>query len=98
MDDQIRFNNATCGRRFFLNTEENTSVFESTWLRVDEAFYCCVVMLCDGVGKLTFLLFNVHFSGWQIIIYFSRRHKLQRLVALLQVFARDQIHTHILVL
>ena len=48
-----------------------------------EAFYCCVVMLCDGVGKLTFLLFNVHFSGLQIIMYFSRRHKLQRLVALL---------------
>ena len=32
----IRFENATCGRRFFiLNTEEEVCVFENTQLRVD---------------------------------------------------------------
>ena len=31
----IRFENATCGRRFFLNTEKKASVFENTRLRVD---------------------------------------------------------------
>ena len=34
-DDLIRFENATCGRRFFLNMEKETSVFENTRLRVD---------------------------------------------------------------
>ena len=37
MDGEIRFKNATCGRRLFLNTEEKISVFENTRLRVDEA-------------------------------------------------------------
>ena len=31
----IRFKNATYGRRFFLNTEENVFVFYNTRLRVD---------------------------------------------------------------
>ena len=37
VDGQIRFKNATCGRRLFLNTEGKISVFENTRLRVDEA-------------------------------------------------------------
>ena len=35
VDGQMRFKNATCGRRLFLNTEEKISVFENTRLRMD---------------------------------------------------------------
>ena len=34
---EIRFKNATCGSRLFLNTEEKISVFENTRPRVDGA-------------------------------------------------------------
>ena len=37
VNGQIRFKNATCGRRLFLNTEEKISIFENTRLSVDEA-------------------------------------------------------------
>ena len=37
VDGQIRFENATCGRRVLLNTEKKISVFENTRLRVDGA-------------------------------------------------------------
>ena len=39
VNGQIRFKNATCGRKFFLNTEEKIFVFESTRLHVDEASF-----------------------------------------------------------
>ena len=41
VDGQIRFKNATCGRRCFVNTEEKIAVFENTRPRVDEVLIQC---------------------------------------------------------
>ena len=58
------FENAMCGRRFFLNTEENIAVFESTRLR-DEA-------LNSKIGVFMFCFSKKTISKWPTIIAFPR--------------------------